>query len=350
MGLCGSGGGLDPEVRAQSARLNKAIFEANETLAKSKKLLLLGAGESGKSTVFKQIRIINSNGYSESELKQFRYIIHRNMLDSIKVLVEQANAMEIELDEANEDIGDQVLLWDSESLNPEMGEIIAKLWADPGIQQCYERRAEFHLNDNANVFLNDVRRISAPDFIPTTFDALNARVRTSGVVSKTFELKGQPYILYDVGGQRSERRKWLPLFDHSTAIVFVAAISEYDQVVAEDRSKNRLQESLDLFKQIVNSKHFVDAHVILFLNKKDLFAEKIAKIDPVKWFPDYTGGKSYEKMEEYIKTSFLDLVEDKTKQVYTYTTCATDTRNISVVLDSMQAIISAQNTKDAMGW
>jgi GTPase SAR1 family protein len=347
MGFCGSNRSVDPEAQRQGARLAREIREAALGIARAKKLLLLGAGESGKSTVFKQIRILNTAGYSESELQNFRYIIHRNVLDAIKILAEQVNAMEIELLEANEDMCDQVLLWDSESLNPEMAEVIAQLWADPGMQKCYERRNEFHINENTPLFFSDVKRIGAVDYIPTTSDALNARVRTSGVVSKEFELDGHPYLMYDVGGQRSERRKWLPLFDHVTAIVFVAAISEYDLVVAEDRSKNRLQEALDLFKQIANSKHFKDAHIILFLNKKDLFEEKIAKIDPKKWFPDYKGGCNYASAEQYFKDSFLALVEDPKKLIFQYTTCATDTKNVSVVLDSIKGIMAQEGMQSA---
>ena len=341
MGFCGGGksGGVDAETHRQSARLARQIAKDAENLASARKLLLLGAGESGKSTIFKQMRIINSAGYSTSELSQFRYIIHRNILDAIKTLVENANHMNIELQEENEDSADQVLLWDSDSVNPEMAEVIERLWNDSGIKKCYSRRAEFHLLDNAAFFLGDVRRVAAEGFVPSTQDALNARVRTSGVVSKEFQIEDYTYLVYDVGGQRSERRKWLPLFDHVTAIVFVAALNDYDQVVPEDRSKNRMQESLDLFQQIVNSKHFVNADVILFLNKKDLFEEKIKIVDPKKWFPDYTGGCDYTEAEQYFLDAFRGRVEDKRKTVYSYTTCATDTKNVSVVLDSVKVML-----------
>ena len=340
MGVCAarSVNKLPLDAQQASKRLVKLMDSDSAQLNETSKLLLLGAGESGKSTVFKQMRIINSTGYSEGELKQFRYIIHRNILDAIKVLIESANTMGLELAEANEDLGDQVLLWNAEIINPEMAEVIARLWVDAAIQQTYTRRNEFPISDNASYFLNSVSRLGADGYTPTTEDVLHSRVRTSGVVSKQFQIKDKPYLIYDVGGQRSERRKWLPLFDHVTAIVFVASISEYDQVVREDRSKNRVQESLDLFEQIVNSKHFKDVDVILFLNKKDLFAEKIKSVDPGKWFPDYKGGCNYENAEAYFLEQFKSRVENKKKTVYSYTTCATDTNNIRVVLDSVTAI------------
>ena len=51
-------------------------------------------------------------------------------------------------------------LWESESLNPEMAEIIAQLWADEGVQEAYRRRAEFQLGDNALYYSSQVQRIA----------------------------------------------------------------------------------------------------------------------------------------------------------------------------------------------
>ena len=80
---------------------------------------------------------------------------------------------------------------------------------------------------------------------------------------------------FDVGGQRNERRKWIHCFDNVNAVVFVASLSEFDQNLFEDETKNRLDEALELFQQISNSKWFQDTSLILFLNKKDLFEKKV---------------------------------------------------------------------------
>jgi len=42
--------------------------------------------------------------------------------------------------------------------------------------------------------------------------------------------------LFDVGGQRSERKKWIHCFEDVTAIIFCVAMSEYDQVLQEDET------------------------------------------------------------------------------------------------------------------
>ena len=55
-------------------------------------------------------------------------------------------------------------------------------------------------------------------------------VRTTGIVQQNFQIKDRKYTMFDVGGQRNERRKWIHCFDNVTAVIFVTAISEYDQV------------------------------------------------------------------------------------------------------------------------
>lgn len=81
--------------------------------------------------------------------------------------------------------------------------------------------------------------------------------------------------MFDVGGQRDERRKWIQCFNDVTAIIFVTACSSYNMVLREDPTQNRLRESLDLFKSIWNNRWLRTISVILFLNKQDLLAEKV---------------------------------------------------------------------------
>jgi len=97
--------------------------------------------------------------------------------------------------------------------------------------------------------------------------------------------------MVDVGGQRSERKKWMHCFSDVTAVLFCVALSEYDLKLYEDNATNRMHESLKLFKEICNSKWFVETNMILFLNKSDLFREKIAKVPLGVCFSGYKGPK-----------------------------------------------------------
>ena len=95
--------------------------------------------------------------------------------------------------------------------------------------------------------------------------------------------------MFDVGGQRSERKKWIHCFEGVTSIIFCVALSGYDLVLAEDEEMNRMMESMKLFDSICNNKWFVETSIILFLNKKDLFEDKIRHSPLTICFPEYKG-------------------------------------------------------------
>ena len=99
-------------------------------------------------------------------------------------------------------------------------------------------------------YFDSIQRIGASDYLPTDQDVLRSRVKTTGITESHFTIGELKYKLFDVGGQRSERKKWIHCFENVTAIVFLVAISEYDQSLYEDESINRMQESLALFDSI----------------------------------------------------------------------------------------------------
>lgn len=153
---------------------------------------------------------------------------------------------------------------------------------------------------------------------------LRSRVKTTGITESHFQIGELKYKLFDVGGQRSERKKWIHCFENVTAILFLVAISEYDQSLYEDESINRMQESLALFDSICNSRWFVRTSIILFLNKIDLFKQKIQNSPIRDYFPDYTGPPGDVQAGcEYFSHRFQALNQNTQKQVYVHLTCAT---------------------------
>jgi guanine nucleotide-binding protein G(i) subunit alpha len=78
--------------------------------------------------------------------------------------------------------------------------------------------------------------MAAPNYLPTDQDILRSRVKTTGITETTFKVGELTYKLFDVGGQRSERKKWIHCFENVTALVFLVSLSEYDQMLYEDES------------------------------------------------------------------------------------------------------------------
>ena len=137
-----------------------------------------------------------------------------------------------------------------------------------------------------------------------------------------------------------ERKKWIHCFEGVTAIIFVTSLSEYDQRCYEDDSTNRMQESLLLFDEICNSRWFMDTSIILFLNKIDLFQQKIKKTDLAQFFPEYEGGKNFESAANFIRSKYEEKNRNpRHKTIYSHFTCATDTQQLAKVFDSIKDII-----------
>jgi guanine nucleotide-binding protein G(i) subunit alpha len=105
-----------------------------------------------------------------------------------------------------------------------------------------------------NSFFDEVQRITKPDFVPNEHDVLRARTKTTGIAETRFNMGNLSIHLFDVGGQRSERKKWIHCFEAVTSIIFCVALSEYDQVLLEESGQNRMAESLVLFESVVNSR------------------------------------------------------------------------------------------------
>jgi guanine nucleotide-binding protein subunit alpha len=107
-----------------------------------------------------------------------------------------------------------------------------------------------------------------------------------------------------------------------------------------------MHEALMLFESISNSKYFEKTALILFLNKIDLFAEKIAGgMSPInKTFPDYTGGPTdFEAGKEFFANKFRNLVRQPKKEVYVHYTNATDTNLLKITMASVQDMIVQRN-------
>ncbi|GAM22995.1 hypothetical protein SAMD00019534_061700 [Acytostelium subglobosum LB1] len=340
----------------EDAKANQDINSQIEKERKKKynevKLLLLGAGESGKSTIAKQMKIIHQSGYSDDERKEFKPIIYRNILDNMRILLDGMSRIGMNVDQANAEAATMVK--DLTSLNSvastdnwnEMGEDRGKqikgLWADPSIKQAMKRVSEFStLPDSAPYFFDNIDRMISQVYLPTDQDILHTRVMTRGVHEINFEVGKIKFRMVDVGGQRSERKKWLSCFDDVTAVVFCVALSEYDQLLYEDNTTNRMLESMRVFNDVCNT-WFNNTPIILFLNKSDLFREKIKSADLAETFPEYKGGKDFERGANYIKERFMQINKNENKSIYSHITCATDTDNIRVVFQAVKDIIFTQ--------
>jgi len=187
--------------------------------------------------------------------------------------------------------------------------------------------------------------MASADYVPTEADILRCRQRSAGIIETRFSVPPLSIHLFDVGGQRSERKKWIHCFESVTSIIFCTALSEYDQVLMEAKNQNRMAESLVLFDSVINSRWFLRTSIILFLNKIDVFRHKLRRVPLERYFQEYTGGANVNKATKYILWRFMQANRAKLS-VYPHITQATDTSNIRLVFAAVANTIIKNSLED----
>ncbi|NP_001080841.1 guanine nucleotide binding protein (G protein), alpha 11 (Gq class) S homeolog isoform X1 [Xenopus laevis] len=339
------------ESKRINAEIEKQLRRDKKDSRRELKLLLLGTGESGKSTFIKQMRIIHGSGYSEEDKRGFTKLVFQNIFTAMQSMIRAMETLKIlykfEQNKANAQIVREVDVEKVCTFEQPYVNAVKNLWSDPGIQECYDRRREYQLSDSTKYYLTDVDRISKPGYLPTQQDVLRVRVPTTGIIEYPFDLENIIFRMVDVGGQRSERRKWIHCFENVTSIMFLVALSEYDQVLVESDNENRMEESKALFRTIITYPWFQNSSVILFLNKKDLLEDKIMYSHLVDYFPEFDGPqRDAATAREFILKMFVDLNPDSDKIIYSHFTCATDTENIRFVFAAVKDTILQHNLKE----
>jgi len=349
MGCVPSMNDEDKAALNDSTKLDKVLVNKQEEDNKVIKLLLLGTGESGKSTIFKQMQILYvEEGFTDYEKSTFRHVVRRNVVESMQTLLFGCERFQIPFKHTNsERAGKIISALDPLAADFWVDEIVAHvkhLWLnEPAIKLAYEQRSKMQLLDSALYLFENLDRIGALEYTPTRDDILRARLRTSGIVERTFKINNVDFKFLDVGGQRNERRKWIHCFEGVTAVIFVAAISEYDQQLYEDEKENRLHESIRVFDNIINNKYFANSTIILFMNKIDLFEDKVRRVPLKVCFAEYSGDNSYNDAAEYIKSKFIEVNKDENRLIFPHLTCATDTTNVSKVFEACKLTILSKN-------
>jgi len=315
------------------------------------KFLLLGSGESGKSTFHKQAKILFENADFKDELSQFTNVVYANLVVTVQALCtslekRQANFEDPENEKIHKALSalnndpTNFLIKAKEKYSQEVHSSVKKIWADKSIQKAFqESRYEYHVFDGALHFFKDLDRLSPPKYEPSIDDILMCRRKTTGLVSCEFvhKINGQDtkLTIVDVGGQRNERKKWQNQYEGVNAVMFVSSLSEYDQKCYEDDVTNRMVESIDLFDETINGPSLKDLPILLFFNKNDLFKQKLQTSDLSKTFADYKDGSDPDKAFDYIKQRYLKTNRYDPNRIHCFQTTATDRQAVRDTFESL---------------
>ncbi|KAG8794046.1 hypothetical protein FRC16_010737 [Serendipita sp. 398] len=220
-----------------------------------------------------------------------------------------------------------------------------ELWNDSVVQD-YLAKKKYKLEHSPGFFLGDVDRIVSRGYVPTDDDILRARLKTIGVTEHQIRVNGigsmsKDWLMYDVGGTRTQRSAWVPYFDSADAIIFIANLAAFDQTLAEDPAMNRLEDSLRMFRSLVSSPILKNVNIVLFLNKIDLLEVKLnSGIKISKYFGRYGDRpNTVESVIKYFHAKFCAIYEKFTpassKRAFTvHQTSLTNAPSTRIILDA----------------
>ncbi|GAB0100245.1 Guanine nucleotide-binding protein G(f) subunit alpha [Sergentomyia squamirostris] len=352
----------------------KELKSFTKSFEKAIKILLLGTGESGKSTIINQMKILHINEFTPAERIERISVIRQNLHESIYEIVANMEDLGLNFDcQTNKNSAQYIYTIGKilrEDFKPEdtYVEHIQNLWYDRGVQECFRRSNEYQLNDSAKYFIDRVEIVSKADYIPTTNDILHSRKITTTIHEVKFNVKIpknmggglQEFRMFDVGGQRDQRNKWMYVFDGIDAVLFIISCGDFDQNLREDPKQNRLNEALKLFRGVWHNRFLVSAGIICFLNKQDIMERKIMEGKSIgKYFPEYENfrvsakdGSMFDESNKtrcFIRHKLLEITSETPrpivnkecvrKECYFHFTVATDTDNIRKVFYDVHSMI-----------
>lgn len=352
-------------ARQISRQIDKELKKEKEARDKdpSIKLLCLGAAESGKSTIIKQLHLLQGTGFPQERKPIWAaviwyYIVKHGkelaaflektvppkdkLMESVELILSLPDIVEPRspLEINNDDIKNQVPV----AIDVTVVEAISAMWQ----HQKPLDKIRFANHSSATYFLDNLHRIS-PGYIPTEEDILLARSPTKQVQSYKFVIDSVAYRVFDVGGSRSQRHHWASYFDDALSIIFVADISAYSRTLEEDPAVNRLVDSLELFDSIINHPLFVKMDIILFLNKVDLLETELQRIPISTFVPAYDGPNEVKPVTRMLKSMYNRLNKSKPedRSIFIHMTHATDTKAMKVIWAATTLIIVRMNVKSS---
>jgi len=329
----------------------------NKKVKQHLRILTLGISGSGKTTFAKQMKIIANGGFEEHEKINHREIVYQNLISGLQELIKQTENtdqhqyIEPENRKHCRYFGNLQVI--GTAVNEKIATKVQQLWEDPAIHNVWKLSPSFSpLMINLDYFIENLDRISKPDFVPTNEDVLRARQRTTGEQTTSFVSDRIAWEIVDVGGQKPERCKWELVLskDPINAIIYFVSLDQYNILTTEEPGKTKMDISLQIFGELLQSDQIKQQiPIILFFNKTDLLESKLSDSENSeqfqKIFPSYTG--DLESAFDCVKQKFLQQIPDSNApKVHPHYICALNTTLMKNVFSTVrnQVLILRLNT------
>ncbi|KAJ6249076.1 g protein alpha i subunit [Anaeramoeba flamelloides] len=324
--------------KKKARKLDQQLQISKDQKAKEANILLLGTGDSGKSTMVKQLQILYNNGFSQKEIQDYKRVIQDTIRFSMQNLLRSCEELNYTLKSETESlvgIFNKGFNDHEVCFTKKFGKTMATLWTDPALKKTWLKREKFQIAENSDYFWDNINRIYSEKFQPSNKDILYCRIPTVGVKEILFNIGDKQWRIVDVGGQRNERRKWIHQFENVDLLLFIVGVSEYAKNLYEDKNMNRMHESIKVWKDTLKTNHFKKIPTTIIFNKIDIFKETLSRVSLKHCFPEYTGNDNFEEASRYIMDNYLTKRILKKRDIKYHFTCGTNTEQVQGVVEKL---------------
>ncbi|KAJ1345164.1 hypothetical protein BSLG_000679 [Batrachochytrium salamandrivorans] len=311
----------------------EAQRQAQRQTAQDPTMLILGGGDSGKTTFLKMLHISLNGGFSPDMMLRYHHQMMDNIVDSIKALLLASIALGYKVEPVQ--AKRMMLSYDRYGqigLPKQLIESISQLWRHKGIQSCWKQSYKFKLQDTCDYFLDNVETKAQPGYRITHNDILHIRHSTTSISECAFKMNDFTLRFLDVAGQRGFRKQWAAHFDQVDSVLYITSVASYNQVLDEDKTVNRMTDSMQLFTELSKNTHLKNKALVLLLNKTDLLKKKLRYSKLCKYFPKYHGPNEIASVLEFFKQEFASRVITRKDRLYMHATCCTASESTSFLV------------------
>jgi len=337
------------DAKAKSDEIDKLIRKDEIDSYKRFAYLLLGRHRSGRSTFVRQLEFAYGlKSYSEEDRSSFKPYINTRIVNALyNILVQMkqlnipfANDTSVTYEETLKTVRNETSC--VSHLSEDVKEALEALWADGGVQECFNRRFEIQPNEDfwtIEYFMNGFDRIRQASYLPTFVDILHTEVGVVGLKETHIEYKNSTFKFIDPRLYPGPHR-WLHHFQDVDVVLYFVDLSEYDKQYYDEEGASDLQNTLDEFEKFCQNSCFIRTDVILLFNKKDLFEEKLSKRPLTICFPEYEGGNNYDEASQYVQKQFESrYVNCDSRDFYFHFVCAMDSDNVNFIFSYITDVV-----------
>jgi guanine nucleotide-binding protein subunit alpha len=298
----------------RSEAIDRRLEEDATSLRRETKLILMGAVNSGKELIMRQMKVIYADGYPREERMGYRHPVRSTVRLLIHAIIDLLKDTGVNLsDDLNQDFAillHEVETVDLKHISPDAVHAVQNIWQSDSFSTLYVRNFEIDFPQYAAYFSHEIQRIAADDYVPSEADIIRLNHSMGGIMELRFTWDELDVRLFNISGFIPDqfRKRWFHQLEGATALIYTVDVASYDRPYFGQPTESQLLDDFATFESWANSPKFAGTSIVLLLNNFSRFREKLPHSPLSTFFGDYYPGPDPEtSARQYILKRFKDV-------------------------------------------